>query len=105
MVLITLRSCVTRSHFLCGLISVLNEFAYIHCLKVIILEYFYINGPLAQLVERAANNTKVMCSKLIRTRFHFLCGLFSVFNEFVYIHVHCLKIINPRRHKGGRGSI
>ena len=82
----------TRFQFLCELISVFIEFAYIHCSKNITLEYVYINGPLAQSVERGAHNTKVMCSKLIRTIFHFLCELSSVFNESSYIH--CLNIIN-----------
>ena len=37
-----------------------------------------INGPLAQSVERGANNAKVMSSRLIRTRFPFLYGLLSL---------------------------
>ena len=52
------------------------------------------NGPLAQLVERGARNRKVLCSRfiltrLIRTRFHFLFGLLSLFKSFRYIH--CIK--------------
>ena len=33
------------------------------------------SGPLAQSVERGANKGKVLCSRPIRTRFHFLFGL------------------------------
>ena len=82
----------TRFQFLCELISVFIEFAYIHCSKNITLEYVYINGLLTQSVERGAHNTKVMCSKLIRTIIHFLGELISVSNEFSYIHF--LNIIN-----------
>ena len=41
---------------------------------------FVSNGTLAQSVERGANNGKVVCSGLIGTGFHFLFGLFSLFN-------------------------
>ena len=37
------------------------------------------SGPLAQLVEDGADNGKVLCSRLIRTKFNFLFGLFSLF--------------------------
>ena len=56
------------------------------------LEFVCINALVVQSVKRGANNAKVMCLKLLRTRFHFLGGIISVFNEFAYIH--CLKIIN-----------
>ena len=69
----------TRFHFLCGLISVFNEFAYIHRSKTINLVYVGINGPLAHSVKRGASNTEVLCSRLIRTRFYFLFGLVSLF--------------------------
>ena len=61
----------TRFHFLGGIISVFNEFAYIQCLKIINLEFVCINGLVAQSVERGASNSMVMCSKLIRTSFPF----------------------------------
>ena len=35
-------------------------------------------GPLAQSVERGTNNGKVVCSRLIPSRFHFLFGLLSI---------------------------
>ena len=41
---------------------------------------FVSGGPLAQSVERGADNGKVLCSRLIRNRFHFLFGLLSLFN-------------------------
>ena len=37
------------------------------------------SGPLAQSVERGANNDKVVCLRHIRTRFVFLFGLASRF--------------------------
>ena len=69
----------TRFHFLFGLFSVFNELAYIHCLKIINLEYVCINGLVAQSVERGANNYMVVCSRLIRTRFYFSFRLLSLF--------------------------
>ena len=45
----------------------------------IVINLFESNGPLAQSLERGANNGKVVCSRLIRTRFHFLFGLVSLF--------------------------
>ena len=69
----------TRFHFLCGLISVFNAFPYIHCLNIINLEYVCINGLVAQSVERGTNNGMVLCSRLIRTRFHFLFGILFLF--------------------------
>ena len=60
--------------------------------KNVNLEYVSINGPLAQSVERGANNVNITSAKLIRNSFHFLCGLISVFNEFACIH--CSKITN-----------
>ena len=59
---------------------------------MLICSTFVSNGPLAQLVERGANNLKVLCSRLIRTRFHFLFGLLSLFKSFGYIH--CIKHVN-----------
>ena len=43
------------------------------------LDYICINGPIDQSAERDANNAKVMSSRVIRTRFHFLRELFSGF--------------------------
>ena len=82
----------SRFHFLCGLHFVFKYFPYINCLKNVNLEYICINGPLAQLVERGANNTYIISSRLTQSRFHFLCGLLSVFNYFPYTN--CLKNIN-----------
>ena len=46
-----------------------------------LLDYYLsiINGPLAQSVDYGANNAKVVFSRLIRTRFHFLFGLASLY--------------------------
>ena len=38
---------------------------------MLICATFVSNAPLAHLVERDANNGKVVCSRLIRTKFHF----------------------------------
>ena len=51
---------------------------------MLILSPFVSSDLLAQLVERGANNAKVVSSRLIRTSFHDLSGLLSVFNKFVY---------------------
>ena len=48
-------------------------------LKTLFSSTFVSIGPLAQSVERGANNGKVLCSRLIRTRFDFLFGLLSLF--------------------------
>ena len=48
-----------------------------------VINSFVSNGPLAQSVERGANNHnngKVVFWRLIRTRFHFSLGLLSLFN-------------------------
>ena len=59
---------------------------------MLICSAYVSNGPLAQLVERGANNRKVLCSRFILTRFHFLFGLLSLFKSFGYIH--CIKHVN-----------
>ena len=47
---------------------------------MLICSTFLSNGLLAQSVERGANKVKVLvCSRLIRNRFHFLFGLLSFF--------------------------
>ena len=69
----------TRFYFLFGLLSLFKKFAYIQCLTILICCTFVSNAPLAQLVERGTNNNEVVCSRLIRTRFHFLFGLLSLF--------------------------
>ena len=43
---------------------------------------FVSNGPLVQSVERGTNDGKVVCSKLIPSRLHFLFGLLSIFKYF-----------------------
>ena len=53
---------------------------------------FVSNALLAQSVKFGANNIKVLCSRLIRTKFHFLFGMLSLFKQFAYIH--CIKNVN-----------
>ena len=53
---------------------------------------FVSKAPLAQWVKRGTNNGKVMCSRLIRIRSHFLFELLSLFKHLAYIH--CIKIVN-----------
>ena len=60
----------------------LHKFLNYYCLIII-------NSPLAQSVYRGANNAKVVFSRLIRTRFHFIFGFVSLFKKFAYIH--CFK--------------
>ena len=50
---------------------------------MLICSSFVSNGPLTQSVELGANNDKVVCLRLIRTRLHFLFGLVSLFK---YLH-------------------
>ena len=47
--------------------------------KMSICSTFVSNAPFALSVERGANNGKVVYSRLIRTRFHFLFRLVSLF--------------------------
>ena len=47
--------------------------------KMLFWNAFVSNAQLAQSVERGANNGKLLCSRLIRSSFHFLFGLFSLF--------------------------
>ena len=54
-------------------------------LRMLICSMFVSNGLLAQSVERGANNDKVQCSRLIRTRIHFLFVLLSLFRYFACI--------------------
>ena len=44
---------------------------------------------LTQSEERGANNGRVLCSRLTRTRSHFLYVLLSLFKKFAYIR--CIK--------------
>ena len=84
MVLITLRSSFRGAYgpdftlyldyFL--LLSSLRTFI---ALKRLFLCTFLSNGPLAQSVDRGANNVKVVFSKLIRTRFYILFRLIPLF--------------------------
>ena len=46
-------------------------------LKTLICSTFVTNGALVQSVERGTDNGKVLCSRLMQTRFHFLFGLLS----------------------------
>ena len=69
----------TRFYFVFGLLFIFKLFAYIYCIKMLISSTFVSNDSLAQSVKRGANNGKVMFSGLIRTRFHFLFGLVSLF--------------------------
>ena len=65
---------------LCGLLSIFYKyFPQINFLQMLIWSSFISMVRLVQSVERGANNAKVMSSRLIRRRFHFLCGLLSIF--------------------------
>ena len=92
MVLVKVRLCVRDS---CepNLNFYLDYFLFLSDLHTFITlkTPFVSNGPIAQSVEHGANNGKVLCSRLIRTRFNFLSGLLSPFNYFAYIQ--CLKIL------------
>ena len=84
MELITLRSCFPGSYgpdfaFYLDYFLFLSSLRTFIALKMLFRSTFGSNGPLAQWVERGANNGKVVCSRLIRTRFHFLFGLVSLF--------------------------
>ena len=73
----------TRTDQISLFISITFSF-YVVCVhsmlkKILICSMFVSNDPLAQSVERGANNGKVLCSRLIRTRFRFLFGLLSLF--------------------------
>ena len=72
----------TRFRFLLALLFLFSQIAYIHCIKIVNLFYkaFVSNGPVAQLVECGANNGKVLCSRLKRTRFRFLFALLFLFS-------------------------
>ena len=82
--LITLRSCF-RGSYGPDFTFYLDYFPFSSSLRTFIVLkcYFRVhviaNGPLAQSVERGANNGKVACSRLVQTRFHFLFGLLSLF--------------------------
>ena len=69
----------TNFHFLFGMLPLFNQFAYIHCIKILIWGTFVSSSPFAQLVERGVNNAKVECSRLKPSRFHFLFGSLSLF--------------------------
>ena len=84
MVLITVKSCVRDSYGPeytlysdCFLFS--SSFRTFNASTLLICGTFVSNGSLGQSVERGSNNGKVLCSRLIRTRFHFLFGLLSLF--------------------------
>ena len=72
-----LPSTRTRFNFLYRLLSLFKKFPYIHCIKMIICPTFVSNDPLAQSVERGANNAKAACSRLIRTTFQSYLVSFS----------------------------
>ena len=55
------------------------QFAYFYFFINIVINSFVSNGPLAQSVEHGANRSKVVFSRLIRTKFLFLFGLLSFF--------------------------
>ena len=98
MVLLVVKSCVRDSHGP-DFAFYLDNFLFLTSLrtftkyKMLIWSTFVSSGPLAQLVERGANNGKVLCSKVIRNIFPFLSefGLLSLFKQFSYIH--CLKML------------
>ena len=82
--LITLRSCFRGSYgpdftFYLDYFPFLSSLRTFIALKMLFWSTFVSNAPLAQSVDRGANNGKVACSRLIQTRFHFLFGLLSLF--------------------------
>ena len=76
----------TRFHFLFGLLLFLSRLGTFIVLNMLICSTFASNGQIAQLLERGANNGKVLCSRILRTRIHFSYGLLSLFKYFAYIH-------------------
>ena len=84
MVLITVSSCVQDSYaldftFYLDYFFFLSRLGTFIVLNMLICSTFALNGQIAQLVERGAINRKVLCSRFIRARFHFLFGLLSLF--------------------------
>ena len=69
----------TRSYFYLDYLLVLSSLRTFIELKMLFWSTVVSSGPLAQSVERSANKRKVPCSRLIRTRFHFLFELLSLF--------------------------
>ena len=96
-VLITVRLCVRDSYgpdftLYLDLFLFLRSLRTFIALKMLFWGTFVSNGPLAQSVERGANNAKVVFSRLIRIRFYFIFGFVSLFKKFAYIH--CLKNVD-----------
>ena len=84
MEIITLRSCVRDSYkpdftFYMDYFLFLSSLCTFIAFKNVNLEYVCINSQLAQSEQPGANNAYFMSSTLKRTRFHFLCRLFSLF--------------------------
>ena len=71
--LIMVKSCV-RDSYKHNFTFYLDYFPFLSSLRIYT---FVSNAPSAQSVERGTNNAKVVCSRLIRTRFYFLFGLLS----------------------------
>ena len=83
MVLITLRSSfrgVYGPDFTLYLdyFLLLSSLRMLIALKRLFWSTFLSNGPLTQSLDRGANNAKVVFSRSIRTRFHFIFGLLSL---------------------------
>ena len=67
-----LPSTRTRFNFLYRLLSLFKKFPYIHCIKMIICPTFVSNDPLAQPVERGANNAKPRVRDLYGLHFNLI---------------------------------
>ena len=81
MVLITVRCCARDTYgpdftFYLDYFLFLSSLRTFIALEVLIGSTFVSSSHLAQLVERDANNSKFLCSRLIRTKFHFLFDYF-----------------------------
>ena len=82
--LITLRSCFRGAYgpdftLYLDYFLLLSSLRMLIALKRLFWSTFLSNGPLVKSVARGANNGKVLCSRLKRTRFHFLFGLLTHF--------------------------
>ena len=83
MVLITLRSSFRGAYgpdftFYLDYFLLLSSLRTFIALKRLFWSTFLSNGPLVKSVARGANNGKVVFSRSIRTRFHFIFGLLSL---------------------------
>ena len=83
--LIKVRCCIRDSYepdltFYLDYFFFLSSLRTFIILKILIWSTLVSSVTLAQLVERAANNGKALCSRLTRTKFRFLFALLSLFS-------------------------